>query len=540
MKNHLLLISVFIIYVQFSFGQGETEVIWQPVQKVSKGITVGKIIGTDESGIYLLKSQYNEAYLLEHLNHELVKTKTERILKSETNTTKYEGVIHFGDKIYLLTSFMSQKQKKRFFNTQLIDKETLKVSDEKQEIAEYDMSNRSKPPTAGFTVMNVGDFHYILSKDKSKLLVYGHLPESKQKDPDVRLAFYVFDSDMNKIWSKNVTLPYKEDTFNPWAFRVSNQGTVYMIGKKKSKKKNLVVGYSNDLNSYSYDLILFRYSGEDSKEYTISQDEYFVPEVQLAFEENGDVVCAGFYLDSEVKSIKIKKDEDTPNSFEMSKGIFLLRVDGETGEIKDKSFDEFRGDLIVENPNENNTRKDLPKPIRYEMKNVVVRENGELLLVGELIHKYSLQGTVASGLPNMNMVNMRDDILVISMNEKDIEWSRKIPKRQITTGIVSMGLSSFSTFEDKDKLYFVFSEHENSLDYKDKKTLKKLLDNKEEYVTSIVEVDREGNINRDKLFSVRDKEVLLRTHLSNQISDNEAIIVGKKDKKYRLAKIIFK
>jgi len=56
----------------------------------------------------------------------------------------------------------------------------------------------------------------------------------------------------------------------------------------------------------------------------------------------------------------------------------------------------------------------------------------------------------------------------------------------------------------------------------------------------LVEVDGDGKVKRQKLFSTKDADVITKPLVSKQVSEDELIIFGEKRKKERFAKVLFK
>jgi len=432
MKKILWICSVLIFTAQLTFAQGgtkETDIIWGPEQKESNRIIVGDIIGSDESGIYVMKMKrrggygVNYSYMIEHYDNKMARTKTEDIpLKYQKKDTKYEDILHVNGSLYLFSSYTNKKLKKRFLFVQLINKKNLKTDSKLTKIAEIDIADRKKQNIFGAMLFgiqvgyNLGSFNAKISQDESKVMVYYQLPAKKGGEAKEKLGFHVFDSDMKELWSRDITLPYEDDKFWISDYQVSNQGNAYLLGKEYEKGRREV---KDGEPNYKFRLLSYVNNGKDLEDYVIQSDEHFLSEMKIKINPNEDILCGGFYNDLS-RSIGIK-------------GSYFMRVDGKSKEVTSKSFNEFGYDFITQHMTQRQEKraakrekkgKDL-ELFRYEMDDIIMRDDGGAILVAEQYYSYTSSYTNSQGRTVYTTNFVFNDILAINIDsDGQIEWTQ--------------------------------------------------------------------------------------------------------------------
>ena len=524
----IIITTVLTLLTLLSIGQiksKKVDIEWGPKLKESRKSTLGSIVGVDETGMYLTKYKrksftLNYTIILEHYNKNLEKTKSEKIeIINHEKELDAEFIVHLNNKLYVFSSFKNRKLKRNFLFVQTINKKTLLPNNDLVKIAEIDYKKHSK--------YNAGGYHLRISCDSSKVLVYYDLPYKKNEKE--KFGFHVFDNNMNQIWEKKVKLPYTDKLFEIQNYKVNNGGNVYLLGiKYKDKRKGKRKGKPN----YKYHILSYTNNGNDSKEYPISVKDYFLTDMQIAINDEQDIVCGGFYSEKGTFSIK---------------GSYFLKIDGETTEIVTRNFNEFGIDFITQNMSKRKKKKAKKKAkkgknvelYQYDLDDIILKSDGGAMLIGEQFYIRTVTTYNQKGGSTTRYYYYYNDIIVINMSSEGvIEWTEKIPKRQTTSNDQGFW-SSYAVTVIKDKLYFVFNDNPKNLFYKDggklynfKKSSKAL--------TVLVEVDSSGKQTKEALFTSKEAGILVRPKVCQQISDNEMIIFGQRGKSQRFAKATFK
>ena len=276
MKNiltALLLLLTFIV-----FGQ-EPVITWgKPLTNDHVEAKITQIIRTDETGFYALRetnsflnkkcwiekfdATYNQVFAKEFDVNEGVmgKSLTYRFMLPTTNN-------------FLL--FYDNWDKSQMKASLLVRKINLDGELEKEQV-ELEMMTAQKQ-------INSGNYHAVMSPDKTKLLVLSEFPFEKGSMEKIRLS--VFDAlTLKKIWSKDITLNNESKRTLNNEILVDNKGNAFMLKLLDAEKQR-------------FDHVLFTMNATNLtwKANTIFQDERMFTSHLFKMDPQGNVVIAGFY-----------------------------------------------------------------------------------------------------------------------------------------------------------------------------------------------------------------------------------------------------
>ncbi len=534
MKNILCLFTLWVAVSAIVLGQNQSnkvDIKWGNEIKSSRKKTLSGIVAHDESGFYAIQKERKGLLGLsfdlsiDHYDNNANQTKSIDLkLGDGKKEMIYENILQIKDNLFLFTTYQDQKTKMNSLFVQTIDKNSLLPNSDAKKIAEIDYSGNRKS--------NSGEYSIGTSRDGSKILVFYNQPYDKGEKE--KFGFSVFDITMNLIWSKNIVLPYNDELFDIEKKKVDNQGNIYLLNavyKEKRRKKR------HGEPNYQYTILSFKKDIENAEEYPIDLPGKFITDMQFSITDNQDFVCIGFYSDKGTFSIK---------------GTYYVSIDGKTKEIKSQSFKEFSIDVLRENLTERQQKK-LDKKIEkgkqvelyeYDLHEVIHRDNGCTTLVGEQYYVDIVTTTQTIGNTTTTTTTFYynyNDIIVVNIDPKgQIEWVKKIPKRQVTTNDGGF-YSSYVMSITNDKLYFIFNDNpknllESTTDSKKFATFS----NQKGSVAVLVEVDKDGNYKKEPLFKTVDAEVMIRPKVCEQISSNEMILFGQRKKAERFARLTFK
>jgi hypothetical protein len=505
------------------------DIVWGEEQKASKKVTLTDIVGYDDTGIYALKNQMKSAYkdysafTLEHYNRQMNQTKSVEVeLKEYGKDTKYVFIIHLKSILYLFSSSRNQKTKINSLFVQKINKKSLSVEAKRKKIAEINYE--------GFGKGNAGNFRFEISGDSSKFLVYYNKPYSRNTND--QFGFNVFDSDIESIWKKDITVPYEEKLFGVEDFEVDNDGNVHLLGiiykdKAKSKRK----GKPN----YEYIILSYFNKGNDLKQYPVKIEGKFLTDMKIAINSDNDLICCGFY--SEEGDFGII-------------GSYFIKIDGKTNKIITQNEKEFGIDFITQNmkaKEEKKTKKKSEKGkdvemFSYDLDDIILRGDGGVVLIGEQYYQTVTTSyrTDASGNTYTTTVHHYyfNDIIVINIApDGEIEWAEKIAKRQASINDGGF-YSSYALQVLNDRLVFVFNDNPKNLNYNG--TGKVYYFATKEMIVVKVEMGLDGKQTRESLFATKDVDIITRPLVCEQIARNEMILFGQRKKTHKFARITFK
>jgi hypothetical protein len=522
------LVVFFLTGVSFlGFSQKTFDVKWGKEFSAPRNSTVADIVGYDASGFYVVKRDIRTGWFqqsnlsLDKFDTEMNPVKSiELELTEQGRKTFIEYIAHLNGQLLLFTSFPDQRSKRNQLFLQTISKETLlPIQKEKKKIAEIDFHGKSK--------RNSGSFNFLLSPDSSKILISYDMPYTFG-EPE-KFGFIVMDNQTNVLWTKEVTLPYRDELFDIQFGKVDNFGNAYLLGKQyKEVRKEKRRGSAN----FQYKILAYTEQGEVKKEYSVSLPDKFLTDMQIGIRPNKDIVCAGFYSDNGTFSIK---------------GTYFLSVDAVSGEIKTKSFKDFGIDFITQNMTERaadraQRRQDRGQDVElyeYDLDKLILRSDGGALLIGEQYFVRTVTQTTYSGNRSTTYTNTHyyyNDIIVVNLAPSgNIDWAVKVPKRQHTINDGGF-YSSYAMALNKDKIYFVYNDNPDNLGYSGQGNVKAL--NQRNQMVTVAQINTKGEMKRQPLSSGI-SEVIIRPKVCEQISYSQMLLFGQRRKTQQFGLILF-
>jgi hypothetical protein len=477
------------------------------------------IIGSDNNGIYVSRSMLNffqqRVYTLEHYDRNLKKTKSEKLdLHFKDKKMDFEGFIDLNDKIYVFSSFINQAQKKKYVFTQELNKNTLVPQNNLKKVADFQYEKSR--------IKHSVSFNHEISDDKSKVLAYFDLPQEKRENE--KYGLFVYDSDFNMLWEKDVVLPYSSKLFEISEFKIDNNGNVFVLGKLYEKS-------INDGN-YMFVIISYTENGTLEKKYPLNLSNVFLTDIQITITDNLEIICAGFY---------------SQNTSRSAKGSFYLRFDPTTNSVKSQSFKEFDFDFITQDLSERDSKrktKQADKGKNVEMNNmylddIIMRDDGGAIVIGESFRTHTTKYASTNGQIQYTTQYIYGNIVIVNINpDGSIAWSQKIPKKQ--TSINDNGiLSSYIKKVDDDKIYFIFNDNSKNLHNNQDNKVYSFTGTKKN-MTALVQVDFDGTVSkREFLFDFKTENVYIQPLTSVNINDSEIICYALGRKKEKFIKFSF-
>ena len=176
----------------------------------------------------------------------------------------------------------------------------------------------------GGTLAITGFYHFGLtdkwnfysSFDKSKVLVqYRKKPERRNdsKNNDI-IGFNVFDGQMNKIWSREIRMPYTEEKMDNEDYQIDSRGNVYTLAKVYDELR------SRDRKHPNYHFEILRWSA-DKQEVTkipFRFSDRFVKAALITETPDNKIMVTGY--------ISAHRDQG-------AEGVFILKLDENTNEL---------------------------------------------------------------------------------------------------------------------------------------------------------------------------------------------------------------
>lgn len=345
--------------------------------------TIHKIFGHDAENYFVLK-YYGGQYHLEKLDRNLNFLREEPLkLYEGIKTYDLETIVHFHGELYLFASH------RRFAETDLlcrkIDKETLLPATEFNVLA-----------TVKFIRGNWPDFHFVLSRHETKLMIAGQIKLTWEKV--LHNEFYVFDKGLELLWGKKDYYNFTGQGPRESKFVVDEQGNVSILSL--TKRESLISVFQDIKNSY----VIHRYTdeGKTFHEYPLTLENRYIRGLKIMGGEHGELICAGLY--SELVRAGVG-------------GTFFFKIDPENGIIYDNRSEAFNADML-------SVLMDMKEPMmtqeelmKYRLTDLILRSNGHILLIAEQLFEQ-----------NYNTYN---NLIVTCFDTTgQVYWSQVVPKRQ--------------------------------------------------------------------------------------------------------------
>ena len=370
---------------------------------------------------------------------------------------------------------------------------------------------------------DLGGYVVRISRDSSKIFVYyDEVQKNKEKKEYV---FIVMDRDLNILWEKRIIEPYVEKKFIVYDLDVDNDGNVHALIKLyKEGTKQIKDGEIN----YSFRIFSYLKKGKEVKEYSIGMKEKFLVDMKIAINDDQDVICVGFYA-------------DISNYYTNYDGSFFMAIDRDTREIKAKNFKEFDLDFFKSNLSAKGKQKANKKADKgenlafsnYDLKNIVFRDDGGVVLIAELSFVTYL--TYKDG--TTTTIYHKGSIIVVNINSKgNIEWNKSINKMQKSYNMD--WYTSYALAVVNDKLYFVFYDNIKNKHANPNQKVYDINNVSKEGTIAVVSFDAEGNEKWEFHAVGNDKLYAMVTNSSFQLN-NKLIMFTRRQKKSGTLQITF-
>ena len=541
MKKHTVAILIFAILLFFSLNilaQNEAEFLgelrWGQELKKPRNTYLSEILGTDAGGFYALRLQRKGGLLsgtkpqkifIEKYDEDMNLKKAKEIdLHYKKKKRDFEKVLLLNHQFYLLTSFFNKAHKTNYLFVQSIRKKTLKLNHKITKIAETPARDEYRD----------GKFNIRISKDSSKVLIYSQLPY--QKKAQERFSLQVFNNNFERIWEKDIILPYADNRFAIKDYRVDNQGNAYLLGVLYESK----TGFLRRNVSYQYIILAYNNDGEATEEYAVNLPEKFITDLTFRVAKDGKLICSGFYSEKGTYSIK---------------GTYFFQLDPKTGEVFNKNHKAFDFDFVTEyyssrkrkrakRAEKSGNAKRSAELYQYSLNDLILRSDGGAVLVAEQFYieredydryGYPYYGGYSSyRYRQSNSVEYHynyNDIIVVNIQPNgEIQWTSRIPKRQETINDGGY-YSSYAMANVRDKICFVYNE--NPKNFGARKNNRRYGFNGSRSVLALTEVGMDGSISTFLLADNKKEGIITRPKVCKQIGKRAMAVFGEKGKRFK-------
>ena len=503
MKKTILFLAIFII-APLCYSQKELSKDYS--YKISEPY---KVFDASEK-IYFAKG--NEALALKLDGKEILIQKFNTEKPSFIKEKKYEkffpknysveDILEIGERYFLFySSWDGDKDKEQLFSVEIdFDKGEFLTSKLMFQVSGKIAGTMAR---SGMFSMTVEDkFDIFRSYDKKSILVqYRKKPEVKRdtKSFDI-IGLAAFDSQLNEISNREITMPYTERRMNNLDYQLDNEGNLYLLTKvfhddsndDKKKKKDTEANYHIELfqiPSKSDKINISRFDNKDK----------FITKLWLFDSSKDFLVCGGFYSNGK-------------GDFDDSDGILAFKID-KAGKV----YDHVSHDIPVSILNQYESAKTKKKNEKKEkngeeakfsdliLRDLIVNEDGSLVLVGEQYFIKEHTTYSSKGGARTYYTYHYNDMLVTKIGVNGaLNWMSKIPKSQM--GRRGQGGMSYKYFNANNNHYLLFLDNVKNINLPIDKTPAMHSDGQGGYLTAVKISDLDGVNSKASILNGRDIE----------------------------------
>jgi hypothetical protein len=467
-------------------------------------------------GYYILKSKFAsygyftiDNLYIEHLDNDMNFISIKELeLKEGKNSLTFEGSLQFGDNIHLITSFVNTAQKTKYIFSQTIDPQALTLSSPVK-IAEVNQVAGDKTVTGLVRVRT--------SNDNSKAVIFACPPYSL--DGDDKPSVTVLDNNMSVLWSKTLSIPFDMSNLPFEDAHVSNDGDVilYNTTYHGTRRSTMTSAVTKALKKSDKDqmvrVLTLTSSGEIQNSTQVKLANNFIFDMSVHFNENKDVVCAGYYCGN--------------SEYEGRLGVYLINLkagslEQQFGEIH--PFDSQTAGMM--SAVQGSVTKE--KEFRYiEPRAVFNKNDGSVFIISE---REYVEGSSASS--SSSSLYYWGNILVSKFKANgELEFTVTVPKTQFTQSPANW--LSFESAMRNGVLYLFFNDREENAN--STAGMAQKIGNPEKSLVCVFSVDSEGKVART---FITEKDNFINRNSLQMLDDGSVIISVVSGKRQMLNKVI--
>lgn len=516
--------TIFLALILSTAANSQTKtdrasVEWSEPLDVKKDGTFGRVLHTTEDHIYVTTFLKKEMFIRKmNRKYDVVYQKL-LPMKFDKEQHVAEMIEILGDRIIVFSSYYDKKEKVTHLYMRTFSEADMAPLSKLEKI--HSLAAESNSKRGGISVRT--------SPNNKKLLVNVDL--AFDKDDNERSEYRIYDEDMQLDWNREVTLPYSNKEFSRERTMVDDDGSVLILGVKYDEKREAKAKKKEGTAAYKYHLLVVKDESSPIEDHPIEAGDRFLQDMTLGYAKDGDIVCGGFFGNKGTASIR---------------GAFFMRLDRQTKQIEKESFKDFDKDFITSYMTEKEEKKaekraekkkeDL-EMYQFDLDEIVMREDGGAVLVGEQYYWYTVCTTDSKGNTRCYDVYVYNDIIVVNIDPNgEIEWAAKVPKRQSSS--VTM-YSSYALNVTDDNIYFVFNDSGKNLFLKPGEKVHRFELKGKEALITLATVDGNGVVHREALLAPDKRDAILRPMDCEQIDENTMFIYATRKKEYRFGSITF-
>lgn len=338
----------------------------------------------------------------------------------------------------------------------------------------------------------INKFVFKKSPNGEKLLVLFRV--KTPSDEGDKIGISVFDSELTRLWTRKVTLPYPTKKIRAEDFLINNEGTFFMTASIFAEESS-----DKDKLKETYRTEFFKITADDKEvvKASIGVPNRAIADAVLGIDAAGLIRVTGFYTTKDNKAI--------------ATGLFSTKIDSlgkvvETissdipGELKEQ-FAAARETRINEGTQKKTDKDDFED---LHVNSLSFNADGSVVILAEQRYVTSQTTSSSSGSRTIYKYYYRNIVASKLMTSGKIEWMHILPKYQMgTRGKSSM---SYFTFKEYGKHYLFYIDDFTNLKRGFEEFPAKYYDRKKEflYLTAFVINDGTGEVVKEPILTGSD------------------------------------
>jgi hypothetical protein len=418
-----------------------------------------------------------------------------RSYTADEDNVRFDNLLSVRGNLFMFTNRYDRKEKSTTFYAQKIDSKTLAPVGVAVNIGELAALARTKQSSAD----------YELSKDSTKILMFGLSPYSKKNNEKYYMA--VYDNNLKKQWDNTVELPYLDKFVDVLDYVVTNDGSVGVIIKHYDKevKRERIRQDGANVPAYKAKFLLYAKGEAKPREYILDLGDKYVHELQLTADNSSNLTLFGLY--------KNKYDGYVNGYFITS----LSRASDKIEVKKMEPFPETLVDLVKKDKQGSNKEKDPGLSSYFSLADVMERADGSIDYLLEYYKMVMVTVTSRSGSYSYPVYTY-GDIVDVHVNGAAPAHFVRLPKWQETSN--TNLYSSFKAVTVNNKLVLFYNDDRDNVD----RDIEKRPDDMLKFTKSILAmgvIDAKDNLTRSMVYDHKEMKLTTCVRVSQKLGTDK-------------------
>jgi hypothetical protein len=474
-------------------------------------------LGNATSGYMQLAHRSHESLSFQKFSPSLhLSSEKEADLSGLPRDYSSEWLSQIGSKYYWFFATYDKGDDKESLYAQELDLETGGMKGAAREVLTSTKLTGTLTATGFYRFALTDKWNFFNSFDRSKILVqYRKKPEHRNdsRSNDV-IGFQVFDAEMNKIWGREIRMPYTEEMMDNEDYQVDSRGNVYTLAKMYTELRSRDRKHPN----YRFEILKWSADNNEVTKIPFRFTDKFVKTALITEAPDGKMMVGGYYSSRKTGS---------------ADGAFLLSIDEHTNELNSvkKGTYEFSASVLKQYESRRAKRrierkddKDEAEAENLNFRKMVIGQDGSIEMYGE--ESYVVVRTYSNGRTTTTTTTYYyEDILAMKIDaDGNLRWMTKIPKQQ--QGSAGVGGLSFKQYNHKGNSYILFMDNKKNLDITPDESPATHADGAGGLLMA-VKIDEAGKTSKAQLYDVREERVNLAVTDFDEVGNNQLIVRGR-------------